>query len=65
MEKIEEGITLLHFAVQESHVSILQKLWVCAEECKLNPKEIKKKIVPNQKEERKYRVGISSNEWKL
>jgi hypothetical protein len=35
----EEGKTALHMAAQENHTEILQKMWVWAEEWKLNTKE--------------------------
>jgi ankyrin repeat protein len=39
------GFTVLHFAAHANHIGILQKLWVYAEECKLNPKELKTKML--------------------
>jgi len=44
LAKTEEGLTLLHLAAQENHVTILHKLGIRAKESHQNPNELKKKL---------------------
>ena len=48
LAEIEDGKIAFHLTVEENHVEILYKLCVLAEEGKLNPNELKKKLLINK-----------------
>jgi len=69
-----QGRTVLHFAAEQNHVAILQKLWVCTEEAQQNPNELKKKLLEAKdkngctawhRAEQKGRVEASETLWSL
>ena len=44
LAQVGDGYTAFHLAAEENHVELLKKIWVWAEESKLHPNELKKKL---------------------
>jgi ankyrin repeat protein len=65
LAQIKGGFTALHLAAHANHVHIIQKLWICAEECKLNPTEFKKKLLLAKDKRGKTAWHIAAKEGNL
>jgi len=52
LAQFEEGFTVLHIATQENHVDVIQKLCGWADECQLNPTELKKRLLLSRNKKR-------------